>query len=634
MKQLSLTFLLLFSISTFSQEIKYSSLLTPKELVENANSIIRNQEILILVNSQNSLTIKKKKVVTVLNKSGLNNVDAKEYYSKSEKIKNIEAIIYNDFGSEIKKIKKKDFIDQSVADGFSVLTDGRMLYLDYTPTSYPFTIVYESEVETINTAFIPTWYPIDDYFESVEKSSITVNYINALGFKYKEKNFENRLIKKSETSNTITFSVENILAEKPEDYAPSADKILPNVVFGLDKFNLEGFEGSAKSWQEFGMLWYENLVSESEEISEETKNKLKALVANETNDLKKAQIVYEFMQNKTRYVSVQLGIGGWKPMLPLDVDKLGYGDCKALSNYTRVLLKNVGVNSYYTVIYGDSRKKDFEKDFVSKQGNHVIFTIPNGDKNVFLECTNQKIPFGFGGDFTDDRHALLIKPDGGEIIKTTAYTESDNIQATDGSVQLNSNGAISGSLKIVSKGIQYDDIYDIEDEAKDDIEKHYKSSRFHWLNNLKISNYSFKNDKKLIEFTENISMNVENYVNIVGNSFMLPVNIFNRKTNVPQRYRNRKQPFEIQRGYTDIDIIQINIPENFKIEALPDNITIENKFGTYKFEILINNNLINYKRTLIIKQGFYDKSEYENYRQFIEQIVKYDNSKILFNKLQ
>ncbi|HLO72877.1 MAG TPA: DUF3857 domain-containing protein [Flavobacterium sp.] len=633
MKQFSLTFLLLNSILIFSQEIKYSSLLIPKDLAENANSIIRNQEILISVNSQNSLTIKKRKVVTVLNSLGLNNVDAKEYYSKSEKIKNIEAIIYNDFGSEIKKIKKKDFRDQSVADGFSVLTDGRMLYLDYTPTSYPFTIAFESEVETINTAFIPTWYPIDDYFESVEKSSITVNFINSLGFKYKEKNFENRLIKKSESSNTIMFSAENILAEKPEDYAPSADKILPNVVFGLDKFNLEGFEGSAKSWQEFGILWYKNLVSESEEISEETKNKLKALVANETDDLKKAQIVYEFMQNRTRYVSIQLGIGGWKPMLPLDVDKLGYGDCKALSNYTRVLLKNVGVNSYYTVIYGDSRKKDFEKDFVSKQGNHVILTIPNGDKNIFLECTNQKIPFGFGGDFTDDRHALLIKPDGGEIIKTTIYTESDNIQLTEGSVKLNSNGAISGVVKIVSKGIQYDDIYGIEDEAKEDVEKHYKSSRFHWLNNLKINAYSFKNDKKLIEFTENLTINAENYVSIVGNSFMLPVNIFNRKTNVPQRYRIRKQPFEIQRGYTDIDIIQISIPEDYKIEALPDNITIENKFGTYKFEILTNNNLINYKRTLIIKQGFYDKSEYENYRQFIEQIVKHDNSKILFNKL-
>lgn len=633
MKLFFLTFLLLFSFPIFSQEVKYSSLFVPKELVENANSIVRNQEILISINSQNSLIIKKKKIITVLNKLGLSNVDAIEYYSDSEKIKNIEAIIYNDFGSEIKKIKKKDFKDQSVADGFSVLTDGRMMFLDYTPISYPFTIVFVSEVETINTAFIPTWYPIDDYFESVEKSSITINFNNTLGFKYKERNLENRVVSKKENLNTITFSVENVLAEKPEDYAPSADKILPNVAFGLDKFNLEGFEGSAKSWQEFGILWYKNLVSESEEITEETKNKLKNLVANETDDLKKAKIVYEFMQDKTRYVSIQLGIGGWKPMAPLDVDKLGYGDCKALSNYTRVLLKNVGVNSYYTVIYGDTRKKDFEKDFVSKQGNHVILTIPNGDKNVFLECTNQKIPFGFGGDFIDDRYALLIKPDGGEIIKTTIYNEYDNSQVTEGTVQLTNNGTINGAIKIVSKGIQYDDIYEIEDETKEEIENHYKLSRFHWLNNFKLISNSYKNDKKLIEFTENLNVNIENYVNINGNSFMLPVNIFNRKTNIPQRYRNRKQPFEIQRGYTDVDAIQISIPENFKIEALPNNITIENKFGIYKFEILTNNNSISYKRTLLIKQGLYDKSEYENYRHFIEQIVKNDNSKILFNIL-
>ena len=190
MKNILTAFLVLFSISVFSQEIKYSSLLIPKELTENANSIVRNQEIFISINSKSSMTIKKLKIITVLNKSGLNNIDAKEYYSNSEKIKNIEATIYNDFGSEIKKIKRKDFKDQSIADGFSILTDGRVLYLDYTPTSYPFTIVFKSEVESINTAFIPSWYPIDDYFESIEKSSIIINYLSDLGFKYKEKNFE------------------------------------------------------------------------------------------------------------------------------------------------------------------------------------------------------------------------------------------------------------------------------------------------------------------------------------------------------------------------------------------------------------------------------------------------------------
>ena len=631
MKNILTAFLVLFSISVFSQEIKYSSLLIPKELTENANSIVRNQEIFISINSKSSMTIKKLKIITVLNKSGLNNIDAKEYYSNSEKIKNIEATIYNDFGSEIKKIKRKDFKDQSIADGFSILTDGRVLYLDYTPTSYPFTIVFKSEVESINTAFIPSWYPIDDYFESIEKSSIIINYLSDLGFRYKEKNFENREINKQESLNSITFVVKNILAEKPEDLAPSAYKILPNVVFGLDKFNLEGFEGSSKSWQEFGLLWYKNLVSESEEISEETKNKIQQLVANETDDLKKAQIIYEFVQNKTRYVSIQLGLGGWKPMPPKDVDRLGYGDCKALSNYTRVLLKNVGVNAYYTVIYGDSEKKDFDKDFVSKQGNHVILTIPNGNKNVFLECTNQITPFGFGGDFTDDRYALLIKPEGGEIIKTTTYKESDNTQFSEASVALDDNGMINGTIKIVSKGIQYDNIYTIENKPKEAIEKHYNSSRFHWINNLKINTFSFKNNKEIIEFTENLDINIEKYVNTIGSSFMFSVNIFNKNNNIPQRYRNRKNPFEIQRGFTDQDSVNIQLPVNFKIEALPDNIIIENKFGMYKFEIKTTNNFINFTRILVVKQGIYDKSEYENYRQFMEQITKHDNSKILLN---
>jgi hypothetical protein len=41
-------------------------------------------------------------------------------------------------------------------------------------------------------------------------------------------------------------------------------------------------------------------------------------------------------------------------MLATDVDRLGYGDCKALTNYT---LAAVDVASYNVVLYGDSTKK-------------------------------------------------------------------------------------------------------------------------------------------------------------------------------------------------------------------------------------------------------------------------------------
>lgn len=633
MRTIIYLFILLFFFSSAkAQNSDYSSLNIPDNLKENANSIIRNQSVDIDVISQKVMIIKSKKIITVLNSNGLSNIDAREYYSNSEKVVSIQAIIYNSFGSEIKKFKRNDFKDQSVADGFSILTDGRFLFLDYIPTNYPFTVVYESEIKGSNTAFIPGWSPIDDYFESVQKSEITVHFSSDLGFKYKEYNFDGKEIKKREQANSISYSVENLIAEKPEDYSPVSNKILPNVKFGLEKFSYEGVEGFAKTWEDFGSWMYNTLLKDTEELSVETQNKIKTLVGIETDPIKKAKIIYRYVQDKTRYVSVQLGVGGRKPMLAKDVDRLGYGDCKALTNYTRVLLKTVGVESYYTEIYGDGSKKDFQKDFVTMQGNHVILALPNKDKMLFLECTSQTIPFAYQGTFTDDRYALMIKPDKGEIIRTKEYLDKESTQISKGNYLIDENGGISGNVIIKSRGIQYNNKYRLETESKEKIDEHYKGY-FYWINNLKINKIKFNNNKENAEFTEEIQISATDYVKNNGGVMMLPINVFNQDTTIPKRYRTRKNPFEILRGYYDDDEIEIILPEGFKLDAKPDNVEVKDKFGTYKIEIeIISPNKLLYKRSLLINKGYYDKSEYENFRNFRELIARYDNSKIVLTK--
>jgi transglutaminase-like putative cysteine protease len=624
--------ILWFAINSLNAQNTYTSLLIPDNLKENANSVVRYQLIDINIASQKSMTIKKKKVVTVLNKRGQNNVDAIEFYDKSNKVLAIEATIYNAFGKEIKKIKRKDFIDQSVADGFSILTDSRNLYLDYTPIEYPYTVVFESESQTSNTAFIFPWNPIDDVFESIEKSEFKISYPSNLGFKYKEINFENKVINKIEKENFLSYSVENLSSEKPEDYSPSFQKIFPTVIFSLEKFNLEGVVGNAKNWEDFGKWMYSNLLYDTEEISEETKSKMKNLVGNETDPLKKAKIIYKYVQDKTRYVSIQLGIGGWKPMLSKDVDRLGYGDCKALSNYTRVLLKSVGVESFYTIIYGGENNRSLNKDFVSMQGNHVVLALPVNNKLCFLECTSQVKPFGFEGDFTDDRYALIVTPEKGEIVKTNEYNEKLSSQIVKGNYSINENGDLSATVISKSKGLQYDNRYLVEKSSKDEIDEHYKSI-FFWINNLKMEKIKFSNDKENIEFTEDLQFNALGYGSKNGNSIMLPVNVINQSSNIPQRYRNRKNPVEISRGYYDEDEVEINLPVGFVLEAKPDNFTLDDKFGTYKMElIVVNPSKLIYKRSFLQKKGSYDKSEYDNYRKFKEQIAKVDNSKIVITK--
>jgi len=631
MKKILILFLFPTFLS-FSQDLKLSSLLIPSELSENANSVIRDQIVEIEILSQESMIIKKSKIITVLNSKGLNNIDAVEYYNNSTKVKVIEATIYNSFGYELKKIKRKDFRDQSVADGFSIYNDKRKLFLEYTPTEYPFTIVYNSEIETSNTAFIPSWYPIDDYYESVQNSKINIKFLPELGFKYKEINFNDDKIKKEINNNQMSYLVENLSALKYEELSPVFIKNNPSVLFGLDSFNFEGVKGNAKNWKDFGSWVYDKLLVGTETIPEATIQKVKLLVGDEKDPIEKAKIVYKFLQDRSRYVSIQLGIGGWKPMIASDVDRLGYGDCKALSNYARVLLNHVGVESFYTILYAGNNKENILDDFVSMQGNHAILSIPFGNDYISLECTSQTSPFGFNGDFTDDRYALIIKPSGGELIKTNEYNQQKSKQIIKGEYSLNEKGDLIANFKRISTGVQYDQKYFIKNKSQNEKEYYYKE-QFEWLQNLKIHSTILKDDKDKIEFIEDLSFSASNYSSNNG-SMLLAINALNRATYVPQRYRNRNNSFEIERGYLDEDEIEINLPRDYVIEAKPNDIQINNKFGIYTMELkIISPTKLLYKRSYLLNKGYYQKDEYENFRSFSEQVSKADNAKIILKRI-
>ncbi|QBN18703.1 DUF3857 domain-containing protein [Flavobacterium nackdongense] len=619
----------------YAQKSEYTTLLIPDSLKQNANAVVRLDQTDILISSQRNMNVKQKRIVTVLNEKGQGAVDAYENYDKRTTVENIQATVFDSFGNEIKKIKRKDFKDQIAVDGGTLFSDGRILYLDYTPILYPYTVVYESEVETSTTAFVPQWFPLTDYLLSVEKSVLNVTYPENLGFRKKEMNFSNfKIVKNVDTSTQLSYTATHILAQKYEDYSPNVSQIFPRVMLGLEYFNLEGVDGNAKTWKEFGKWWSEKILVGTDELPDETRSKMKALVGDEKDPIKKAKIIYKYVQQKSRYVSIQEGIGGWKPMLVKDVDRLGYGDCKALSNYTKSLLNAVDVPSFYTKLYGSRDKQNIESDFVSQQGNHIILTIPNGDNYVFLECTSQDDPFGYQANFTDDRDVLVIKPEGGEIIRTKTYENKDNAQISKGSYFLSETGNFSGKIEIVSEGSQYGQKFRLETTPPTEREKHYKD---YWdnFNNLKIDKTAFLNDKEKVMFTEKVEISAEHYGTFSNNKLIFVLDAFNQTSGGVKRIRNRKTPFEISRGYYDNDEVAVTLPAGFSVEAMPAAFELNSKFGEYKTEIIKkdNSNLI-YKRAILIKKGVYKNTEYDEYRLFMEQITKNDNAKVILTKNQ
>jgi hypothetical protein len=149
----SYTFLLTV-ISVFSQDISLSTLLIDKSLIENANAVIRNHEIVVNLNDFDDMIINEKRVISIFNKNGLPHLEAYINYDPDIKVKSISAKVYNKMGEEIKTYKKKNFDDYSNS-GISLFSDNRILELDYTPTEYPFTFEFEYELQTNSTAFFP-----------------------------------------------------------------------------------------------------------------------------------------------------------------------------------------------------------------------------------------------------------------------------------------------------------------------------------------------------------------------------------------------------------------------------------------------------------------------------------------------
>ncbi|SCY43729.1 Transglutaminase-like superfamily protein [Nonlabens sp. Hel1_33_55] len=625
--QYPLLLLLLFTISTQAQlDSKLISITIPQKLTTNANAVIRQNDVVVEVNDIDDVTVTEDRIVTVFNKTGMNYINAHQNYSDSWDIKDMRAVIYDALGNEITTIKERDFRDVSAVDSGTLYADNRVKYLEYTARTFPITVHYTSEVEMESTAFLPQWLPLENFYCSTESSSIQIINNSDTEVKFKEQNFDSFSIEKL---GDLHYVAKDLVAIKNEAYRPGFKSFAPVVKFAMKNFVMEGVEGVNNSWQDFGKWMHDDLLVGTQELPDEVKQEIKSLTSNATTDIEKAKIVYEYVQDRSRYISVQVGIGGWKPIEAVDVHKMAYGDCKGLTNYTMALMNEVGVKSNYAAIYGGSEKRSMDREFSMTEGNHVILYLPELEENkdYWLECTSKTAPFGFMSDFTDDRDALVITPEGGKLVHTTSYDSNKNLQKTLGQFQINENGRLTGKVNIESEGVQYAWRNRLESQNSGDLKNNYLEQWDH-LNGLFIIDAINSSDKSIPRFIEDVQLEIASYGSKTGNLLLFQPVILNRNTSEPPVYSDRRLDFEIDRGYIDQDIYEIQLDEGVSVDALPNPVNIKSNYGEYDLKLSQSDNgNIVVERRLEILAGMFDKKEYEEYRKFRSEVVKHDSSK-------
>ncbi|PPK97056.1 uncharacterized protein DUF3858 [Nonlabens xylanidelens] len=629
MKKLLLLFVFCLSISHTlkAQDIEYqSSQNIPAELLKNANAVIRKNNISIVIKDFDDVEVTTDRVVTVLNKKGLSDINAAESYDEDTKVDEIEATIYDAVGNKVVRIKEKDFKDVSAVSNGTLYSDNRVKYLDYTPRDYPFTIHFTSTVEYSTTAFLPSWVPLEYFYVSTQSSNYQVINNSGIEVKFKESHLDDYAITKN---GNLNYTATNLTALVPQAYSPGFDTYGPIVKIAMKEFNMKGVAGVNNDWKDFGKWMNDELLSDVGELPKEVIDEVKTLTKDAKSQREKAKIVYEFMQERSRYISVQVGIGGWKPIDAMSVHNVAYGDCKGLSNYTKALLNEVGIESHHAIIYGDSNIRSVDKSFSSTQGNHMILYVPQLDdeKNIWLECTSKTNPFGYIAGWTDDRDALVVSDAGGEILHTTVYETKGNLQKSKAQVKLKADGSLTATIKQEVNGYQYFFKDKLDNYSNKEVISYYNNYWNH-LNGISIIDHKFINNKDAVVYSEELELNVNKYSSKAGDLILFQPVVFNRNTNVPKKVQDRKLGFEIDRGYIDKDHYIIEIPMEYQIDVLPKIIDIENKFGKYSLKVeLTKDGIVQVKRELKMNKGKFSAADYEAYRSFRKKISKADQSK-------
>jgi hypothetical protein len=621
-----------FSVFCFSAndrlELNINSI--PDSLKKNAHAVIRYSTTEFEYKSETNGTEKKEISISVLDKKG---ADLSVFRCPCDKFRELKSFSGKLFNAEGKLLRKFKMSDVSCTEySHELASDAKLYYFDCDLPAYPVTIVYEYEVTWKNGIIVfPPYYPQFAHNLSVQKASYKLLLPEKT--EYRSKTVNITALPKQTTSKKITsyeWESKNLCAIESEKFDPDLDTFVPQLYLSPQKFIYDGVPGLITDWNSMGK-WEHNLINGRDILPNNIKSQIIEMTKNATSDHEKVKIIYDFLGRTTRYVSIQLGIGGYQPMAATEVCKTGFGDCKALSNYMKSMLSAVGIKSFYTGIRMDKEDKTLYPDYANfNQMNHVILQVPLPNDTLWLECTNPRVPFGFVHNGISGHDALIDYGEGGKIFKLPDYPDSLNIEKNCSNVILKEDGSASVSMNKRCQLKIYDN-YDWfplakSNEQADNLREDIK------LPSVTMGAIKVKEDKSAFpSMTIDYSWTTLLYGSKTGNRLFVPVNPYRDIYNESKKAK-RIHDISVSAGYRDIDSISIIIPQGYEIESIPSSKDIKTAFGNFESTIQANSKRILILHSLFVPSGEYKASTYPDFIAFFDKISSNYKLKIILRK--
>ena len=569
-----------------------------------------------------------KKTTTILHESASDFGFFSCTCSNSNQLISFKGQVTDASGNIIRKMKIKDLKKTEYSPYLAI--DDYIMYLEYTPSSFPVTVTYEWELDCKdNLVEFPPFCPQTDYNVDVKRAAYHLAAPQELGVRYAFKNISQpaEVYKNKAGAQVISLEMTDIPRVKKIPYTrPIYDRV-PIAYFAPSLFVYYETQGSLSNWKEFGM-WQFGMLRGRDALPEDIRNEIHQLTDSLGDDRQKVEAIYNLLGKKTRYVAILFGIGGQRPASAIDVCSSGYGDCKGLTNFMRAMLQEVGITSNYTTI--STRNRQLLKDFASVgQMNHVILQVPIKNDTIWLECTNPQLPFGYVHGDIAGHDAIEVSRAGGRLVHIPAYPDSTNLARNQIRLQLDGSGIADIDVSSVFYNLRMESRIPVYKMGRDEQKK--AILRMLYAPQAEIDKSEFKMEGPVLSLDAHVRS--KNYTTATGKRLFVPVCPIRRDTSIPAVDEERLEDFYIETGYCDEDEIIITLPEGSEIEATPSDVIINESFASFHSIIKRKGSQIIITNRLLVKSGTYDKSSYSRFIEFMKKVNTAYGQKVVLKKI-
>lgn len=584
---------------------------------EKTDAVLLYSETNVVVVSTDKIKTTVREAYKILRPNGRGHGTVAVYFSPSRKIKSLHGWCIPAQGQDY-EVKDKEAVEASPSiPGAELISDTKVKVLRI-PASEPGSIVgYEYEMEEQPLFLQDMWR-----FQETDPVRESHYFLQLpTGWEFRAYWLNHPEIKPSEAGNNRwQWTVTDVKEIRHEPAMPPYPGVAGQMIVTFFPPGGKPSNGLA-GWNDMGK-WYFDLVGERVDASPEIKQEVSTLTASATTPLRKMQAIAAFLQRDIRYVAIELGIGGVQPHPASEVFSHRYGDCKDKATLMRSMLHEIGIESYHVVI--NAERGAVTREMPAHDGfNHVIVAIrlPDGlndpslvavsqhaklGRLLYFDPTDEITPFGQIRGALQDNYALLVTPDGGELIALPQQPPAMNSIERTAKLTLDAGGTLKGEVKEVRLGGRaWSERYALMNVSADaDRVKPIETLLANSMSSFRITHATVTNLKLTdLPFGFDYTFESEHYAKNAGGLLLVrPRVLGNKAFNYLEAKEPRKFPIEFEGPARDVDTFEIAIPAGYEVDDMPPPVDADYSFASYHSKTEVSGGVIRYTRTFEVKE--------------------------------